>query len=89
MHTAHRKRLLEEQDTVFGCYYAVKWETRLSRVEGERRQDRDTHHLDTPGGRKHTIYTIGHRHTRTHSHAHTHTHTNSHAHTHRHTGTHA
>ena len=33
------RRLLEEQDTVFGCYYAAKWETRLSRAEGERRQD--------------------------------------------------
>ena len=42
METGLVRQLLEEKDTVFGCYYAANGDSKLGRAEGERRQDRDT-----------------------------------------------
>ena len=42
METGLVRQLLEEKDTVFGCYYAANGDSKLGRSEGERRQDRDT-----------------------------------------------
>ena len=49
------RRLLEEQDTVFGCYYAAKW-GKFGWAGGERRQNRDTQHTR---GRSERIRTEG------------------------------
>ena len=36
------RRLLEEQDKVFRCYYAAKWEEKKKRAQEERTHDRCT-----------------------------------------------